>query len=48
VKAGDVIGYVQTYYGNEELIAAVDGQIVAVPARQGKKVVKGEIVALIQ
>ena len=48
VKAGDVIGYVQTYYGREELVAAVDGIVVAVPAKQGKNVVKGEIVALIQ
>ena len=48
VKAGDVIGYAQTYYGMEEIVAAVDGRIVAVLGKQGDKVVKGEIVAFIQ
>ena len=46
VKAGEVCGYVQTYYGNEEVIPAVDGRIVAVTAPQGKDVVQGGIVAL--
>ena len=32
----------------EELLPAVDGQIVAVTAKQGKTVEKGEIVALVQ
>ncbi len=48
VKAGAVCGYVQTYYGNEEVIPAVDGRIVAVTAPQGKDVVKGEIVAFVE
>ena len=48
VKAGDVIGYAQTYYGMEEIVAAVDGRIVAVLGKQGEHVVKGEIVAFIQ
>jgi len=48
VKAGAACGYVQTWYGMEELLPAVDGQIVAVTAPQGKTVEKGEIVALIQ
>ena len=48
VKAGEVCGYVQTYYGNEEVIPAVDGRIVAVTAPQGKDVVKGEIVAFVE
>ena len=48
VKAGDVIGYAQTYYGMEEIVAAVDGRIVAVLGKQGETVVKGEIVAFIQ
>ncbi|MCI6679419.1 MAG: oxaloacetate decarboxylase [Candidatus Cryptobacteroides sp.] len=48
VKAGKVCGYVQTYYGNEEVIPAVDGRIVAVTAQQGKDVVKGEIVAFVE
>ena len=44
----EVCGYVQTYYGNEEVIPAVDGRIVAVTAPQGKDVVKGEIVAFVE
>ena len=48
VAAGKPCGYVQTWYGMEELLSAVDGQIVAVTAAQGKTVEKGEIVALIQ
>ena len=41
-------GYVQTYYGIEEIFPAVSGSIVAVTAPQGKDVVKGEIIALAQ
>ena len=48
VAAGKPCGYVQTWYGMEELLPAADGQIVAVTAPQGKKVQKGEIVALVQ
>ena len=48
VAAGKPCGYVQTWYGMEELLPAVDGQVVAVTAPQGKTVEKGEIVALIQ
>ena len=47
VKAGEPCGFVQTKYGLEELVPAIDGRFIAVPAKQGKNVVKGEIVALI-
>ena len=47
VKAGSTIGYVQTYYGMEELVPACDGRILAVTGKQGENVVKGEIVAFI-
>ena len=47
VKAGQPIGYVQTYYGMEELIPAVDGRIVSVCVRQGGYVAKGETVAFV-
>ena len=46
VRAGEAAGYVQAYYGIEEVIPATDGRIVAVTAAQGAKVEKGEIVAL--
>ena len=48
VRAGEVIGHVQTYYGIEDIVAAVDGLIVAVTGAQGDTVAKGEIVAFIQ
>ncbi len=48
VKAGEACGYVQTYYGMEKIIPALDGRIVAVTAPQGKDVVKGEIVAFVE
>ena len=46
VSAGKPCGYVQTYYGIEDINSAVTGSIVAVTAPQGKDVVKGEIIAL--
>ena len=48
VKAGVAMGYVQTYYGREEIVPARDGRVVAVTAGQGKNVVKGEIVAFVE
>ena len=46
IKAGIPCGYVQTWYGMEEILPANSGRIVAVTCPQGKDVVKGEIVAL--
>ena len=48
VKAGEPMGYVQTWYGMEEIVPAVTGRVVAVTGKQGDKVAKGEIVAFIQ
>lgn len=48
VKAGEPMAYIQTYYGMEEVIPAVGGRVVAVCAKQGKQVVKGEIIAFVQ
>jgi pyruvate carboxylase subunit B len=48
VEAGKAMGYVQTFYGMEEIIPAVNGRIVAVTGKQGNKVVKGEIVAFVE
>lgn len=48
VSAGKAMGYVQTYYGLEEIVPAVDGRIVAVTGKQGENVAKGEIVAYIE
>lgn len=48
VSAGKAMGYVQAYYGLEEIVPAVDGRIVAVTGKQGENVAKGEIVAYIE
>lgn len=48
VEAGKPVGYIQTYYGMEEIIPAVSGRFVAVTARQGDNVVKNEILAFIE
>ena len=48
VEAGKPVGYVQTYYGMEEIPAASDGRMIYVAGRQGDNVVKGEIVAFIK
>ena len=48
VQAGEVIGYIQTCYGMEEVVSAVDGRIVMVSAPQGKNVAKGEAVAYVR
>ena len=48
VKAGEVVGHVQTFYGIEDVVAAVDGLLVAVLGKQGDNVAKGEIIAFIQ
>ena len=48
VSAGKPMGYVQTWYGMEEVVPAVSGRVVAVTGKQGKDVVKGEIIAFVQ
>ena len=48
VKAGQGMGFVQTYYGMEEIIPARDGRVVAVLGKQGDNVAKGEIVAFVE
>ena len=48
VEAGKPVAYIQTYYGIEPVLAAVDGHIIAVCCSQGDMVVKGEVLALIQ
>ena len=47
VKKGEAAGFVQAFYGMEEIVPAVSGRIVAVTAHQGDTVQKGQIVALV-
>ncbi len=48
VEAGRPVAYVQTYYGMEEVIPAVNGRLIAVSAKQGMHVEKGKVLAFIQ
>ena len=47
-KAGKPVCFVQAFYGNEEIQAPIDGKIVAICAKQGDKVEKGEILGFIE
>lgn len=48
VTVGKPIGYVQTYYGIEEILPSASGRIIYTPAAQGKDVAKGEVIAFIK
>ena len=48
VNAGETMGHIQTYYGMEDIVPAIDGRVVAVTGKQGDKVVKGEIIAFVE
>ena len=47
-KEGETMCYVIAYYGNDPVTALFDGKLMHVFAKQGEKVKKGDIVALIQ
>lgn len=47
VEAGKTCGFVQAYYGMEEVKPAFNGKLVAVFAHQGDKVEKGEVLAMV-
>ena len=47
-KDGDIVCIITAYYGNEEVHSLFDGQLEHVIAKQGDKVKKGDIIALIK
>lgn len=47
VKEGDVICFIQAYYGMEEVKALRSGKIVQIETKQGDKVVKNQVLAFI-
>lgn len=47
VKEGDVICFIQTYYGIEEVRALTSGKIVQIEAKQGARVEKNQVLAFI-
>ncbi len=48
VKTGDTICTVEAYYGLEDIKTNFDGKIIAVFAKQGARVNKGEIIAFVE
>lgn len=48
VSVDEPMGFVQTYYGMEEINPLADGKVVSTCVKQGESVVKGEVVAFIQ
>jgi pyruvate carboxylase subunit B len=47
VKEGDVVCFVQTYYGLEEVKALSSGKIIQIETKQGAKVQKNQVLAYI-
>ncbi len=47
VKEGDVVCFVQTYYGIEEVKALTSGKIIQIETKQGAKVQKNQVLAYI-
>ncbi len=47
VEAGTPVGYVQTYYGLEEIMPAAGGRMVAVCAGHGSEVERGQTLAFV-
>jgi pyruvate carboxylase subunit B len=47
VKEGDVVCFIQTYYGMEEVKALASGKIVQIETKQGDKVQKNQVLAYI-
>ena len=47
VKKGDILCYIQAYYGVEEVCALADGKIIQIETEQGADVVKDEVLAFV-
>ena len=47
-KAQDILCFIQTYYGQEEVRVPMDGQLLMAMAHQGDKVQKGDIIAFLK
>lgn len=47
VKEGDIVCFIQTYYGIEEVKALASGKIVQIETKQGDKIQKNQVLAYI-
>ena len=46
-KEGDLVCYVEAYYGQDEVRAFYDGKLLQVVVKQGEKVRKGDVIAFL-
>jgi len=47
-KNGEIICFVQTYYGLDPVIAHKDGKLIQIEVKQGEEVVKNQILAYLE
>ena len=47
-KEGDLVCYVEAYYGQDEVRALYDGKLLQVVVAQGEKVKKGDVIAFLE
>ena len=47
VKEGDIVCFIQTYYGVQEVKALASGKIIQIETKQGAKVQKNQVLAYI-
>ena len=47
-KENDIVCFIQTYYGQEEVHAPYAGKLIEVLVRQGEKVEKGDVIAFVK
>ncbi|MBR4136033.1 MAG: oxaloacetate decarboxylase [Bacteroidales bacterium] len=48
IKENDVVCFIQTYYGHEEVRSCYDGKLIKAVVGQGKKVHRGDVVAFVK
>ncbi|MEG2071367.1 MAG: oxaloacetate decarboxylase, partial [Bacteroidales bacterium] len=48
LKEGDVICWITAYFGNEEVKSLYNGKLIEVIAKQGDRVIKGDIIAFVK
>jgi len=47
-KEGDIVCFVSAYYGNEEVHSLYNGKLIEVVAKQGDRVLKGDVIAFVK
>ncbi len=47
-KEKDIVGYIEAYYGNDDIVSPYNGKLIDTAVKQGAKVQKGEILGWIE